>query len=57
MVDIDEGKEIVEAVARSKGVFSEAFIARDQASGDKEKLDLIKANKELREDVARSLEK
>ena len=56
-MDIDEAKEIVEGVARSKGVFSEAFITRVQASGDREKLDLINANEELRKDLAQSLEK
>jgi len=56
-VEINEGKAIIEAIANAKGVYSNEFIARAKASGDKDKLMLIEGNSELRADLAESLEK
>jgi len=55
-MDLGEAKAVIEAIARSKGVFSDEWIKRVVASGDEDKLDLIRANKELRADNAASLE-
>jgi hypothetical protein len=54
-MEVKEAKTIVEAIAASKGVLSQDFVADAVASGHKKTLMLIEANSELRADVAGGL--
>jgi hypothetical protein len=56
---MESGKEIIEKIARSKGMFARSFVQtaeKQAAEGQTGMLEAIEGANELREDLSKSLE-